>query len=220
VRRTAPPPPLASPAPPAGRPPGLAINSSTGLISGTVANTASLTTPYNVTVTASDGTTSDSTSFTWTISALSVTNPGGNPLTFSATGQSLAYVLTQRTGTLTYYSVWDNYGGLGEKWLQSASGQWYFILAGGQLYRWDGGSGATGTLLGNVGSSYYADPTQLTSPPANQPHATFSFSGITLTGGTLTVTRDSAWVSSMVITVMVSDGTKTDSKIFDVFVTP
>jgi hypothetical protein len=152
--------------------------------------------------------------------SLSATNPSGNPLTFSATGQSLAYVLTQQTGTLTYDPTFDNWGGRNEKWLLAAGGQWYFILPSGELDHWDGSAAASGTPLGNVGTSYYADPTRLTNPPANQPHATFSFSGITLTGATLTVTRDPAWVSTVVITVTVSDGTKSDSKIFDVFVTP
>src|SRR5262249_40846266 len=38
---------------------------------------------------------------------LSVTNPGGGTLMFAATGQSLAYNVTQQTGSLTYVSVWD-----------------------------------------------------------------------------------------------------------------
>ena len=46
-----------------GLPPGLSIDSSTGLISGTIANNASVTTPYNVTVTATDGTDPASTTF-------------------------------------------------------------------------------------------------------------------------------------------------------------
>jgi hypothetical protein len=147
--------------------------------------------------------------------SLSVNNPSGNPLTFSATGQSLAYVLTQQTGTLTYYRVWDNYGGRNEKWLLSANNVWYFILPNGELHRWDGTANqASGPLLGNVGTSYYADPTLLTNPPANEPHATFRF-----TGSTLTITRDLAWTSTVVVTVTVSNGSQSDSKIFDVFVT-
>jgi hypothetical protein len=147
--------------------------------------------------------------------SLNVTNPSGDALTYQASGQSLAYVLTQQTGTLTYVSMWDNYGGKNEKWLQAANGQWYFILPTGELDQWDGTNNqASGTSLGLVGTSYYNDPTLLTNPPANQPHASFSFSG-----NVLTITRDLAWASSMVITVTVSNDQGSDSKTFNVFVT-
>jgi hypothetical protein len=115
---------------------------------------------------------------------------------------------------LTYFSGWDNSGGRGETWLQAHSGQSYFIVANGDLYRRDGGSGATGILLGTVGSGYYDDPARLTNPPANEPHAV-----LTLTGNTLMIIRDLAWVSSLRITVTVSDGLWTDSKTFTVTVT-
>src|SRR5438270_9311740 len=58
-----------------GLPPGLSINSSTGLISGTVSSEAS-TTPYAVTVTASDGTSSSSQRFSWAVAALVLVSPG------------------------------------------------------------------------------------------------------------------------------------------------
>jgi hypothetical protein len=131
------------------------------------------------------------------------------------TAQSLAYGLTQQTGTLTYQSVWDNYYGQNEKWLVSASGVWYFILPNGELYQSDGSDAASGTLLGNVGSSYYADPTLLTNPPANDPHATLSISG-----NTLTITRDLSWVSNMVITVTAANAAGSDITTFTVFVNP
>jgi hypothetical protein len=145
--------------------------------------------------------------------ALSAT--GTAPLTYTATAQSLAYVVTQMTGTLTYNSTFDNWGGRNEKWLLGASGQWYFILPDGTLYQWDGSSQATGTSLGNVGLSYYTNPTLLTNPPVNQPHATVSVSG-----NTLTVTRDLTWTSGIVVTVTVSNSFGSDSKTFNVFVTP
>jgi hypothetical protein len=187
----------------------------------TVSNSqGSDTKSFNVTVTGAapmlapmSNQTIPSSQQTLTVS-LSVTNPSGDPLTYSATGQSLAYVVTQMTGTLTYNSVWDNWGGRGEKWLQATDGTWYFILPSGELDRWDGSGGANGTSLGLVGTSYYSDPTRLTNPPANQPHATFSFSG-----AMLTVTRDLAWVSGIVVTVTVSNDQGSDSKTFDVFVT-
>jgi hypothetical protein len=60
----------------AGLPPGLSINSSTGVISGVVSNSASLTTPYNAVVIATAGSDSASTSFQWNIAALSINDPG------------------------------------------------------------------------------------------------------------------------------------------------
>jgi hypothetical protein len=50
-----------------GLPSGLTINSSTGLISGTVSAGDSANSPYAVTVSASDGTYSDSTSLNWAV---------------------------------------------------------------------------------------------------------------------------------------------------------
>ena len=58
-------------------PPGLSIDTSTGAISGTVAANASLFGPYLTTLTATDGTYTDSQTFTWTVnSPISLTNPG------------------------------------------------------------------------------------------------------------------------------------------------
>jgi hypothetical protein len=59
-----------------GLPTGLGINSSSGLISGTVGTSADSGSPYSVTVTASDGSHNASQSFTWTIAHLTLTNPG------------------------------------------------------------------------------------------------------------------------------------------------
>jgi hypothetical protein len=95
-----------------GLPPGLSVNATTGLISGTVPAGAAAGGPYVPTVTASDGTYSSSATFNWAGSpaaapaapmlsnpggqsslagesvALQVqaTNPGGYPLTYSAVG--------------------------------------------------------------------------------------------------------------------------------------
>jgi hypothetical protein len=59
-----------------GLPSGLTINSSTGVVSGTIAVGADSGSPYTVTVTANDGTVSVSQSFTWTVTHVSLTNPG------------------------------------------------------------------------------------------------------------------------------------------------
>ncbi len=59
-----------------GLPGGLSINNSTGLISGTLASGAASGTPYDVTVTANDGTSSSSQTFAWTVSAINLASPG------------------------------------------------------------------------------------------------------------------------------------------------
>ncbi len=59
-----------------GLPPGLTLDPLAGTISGTLPNSAASSTPYNVTVTASDGMSSNSQSFTWAVGFISLPNPG------------------------------------------------------------------------------------------------------------------------------------------------
>lgn len=59
-----------------------------------------------------------------------------------------------------------NWGGRDERWLQDAAGTWYFIVPDGQLYAWDGGSGATGTLIGEFDATFHQDLSLLYAPPA------------------------------------------------------
>jgi hypothetical protein len=145
---------------------------------------------------------------------LSATHPQGKPLSFSATAESLAYVLDQQLGLFTDGDLWQNWGGRNENWLMGNGGQWYFILPNGELYRWDGSGQATGTLVGIPGASYHAQIDQLYNAQPQQPRAALSISG-----NTLTINRDDGWIGSVVITVTVSDGTLTDSEMFTVFVT-
>ena len=58
-----------------GLPPGLSINSSTGQMTGSIAATADMNSPYSVLVTASDGMASSSQSFTWAVSAINLVSP-------------------------------------------------------------------------------------------------------------------------------------------------
>jgi hypothetical protein len=147
---------------------------------------------------------------------LSATDPDGDVLSFSATGQSLAFLLNQQAGGLTYHPEFDNFFGAGEKWLlASDNATWYFLTSDGTLSLWDGSSAASGANLGNVGTSYYADPNQIPAAPADDPRAT-----LTISGDTLTITRDPSFVSGMVITATVSDGHgHTDSRTFTITVT-
>ncbi len=85
-----------------GLPPGLAINTSTGVISGTVAAGDSVFGPYDVTVTATDGTATDSQYFVWNISSpISLTDPGTQSSTEGGTA-SLSISASYTGGSLTY----------------------------------------------------------------------------------------------------------------------
>jgi hypothetical protein len=105
-----------------GLPSGLSISSSTGLISGTVASTADTSSPYTVTLTATDGTNSNSSTFTWRVSPrVSVTAPNNqtnavgdvvslpvtatdalnSTLTYSATGLPTGLSINSSTGVIS-----------------------------------------------------------------------------------------------------------------------
>src|SRR5262249_5796595 len=136
--------------------------------------------------------------------------------TFSASAQSLAYLFKQQYGLYTDGNLYSNYYGKQEKWVKGGGTGWYFLLPNGELYQWDGVTDdAVGTLLGNVGTSYHQDPYRLVNAAANDAHVSLSVSGTTLT-----ITRDLSWVSAIVITVIASDGKGgTDSETFTVTVT-
>jgi hypothetical protein len=85
----------------AGLPPGLSLNTTTGLISGTLSATADVGSPYNVTVTATDGAHPLTQSFLWTVTGVGVVNPGN--LTSTEGGSvSLQVQATTPSGSLTY----------------------------------------------------------------------------------------------------------------------
>ena len=84
-----------------GLPSGLSINSSTGVISGTIGSGADASSPYSVTITAGDGTNSGSTSFAWDVAHQAVYAPAdqsgieGQPIYLQITGNNGG-------GTMTY----------------------------------------------------------------------------------------------------------------------
>lgn len=87
--------------------PGLSINSSTGLIAGTIAAGAALNSPYTVTAAASDGALSTSQAFVWTVTPhVTVTNPGDRSGLEGAT-VSLQVQATDTGGHTLPYSADD-----------------------------------------------------------------------------------------------------------------
>lgn len=85
-----------------GLPPGLSLNSASGLITGTVGLGAFGSSPYQVTVTATDGGSTSSQSFVWTVTPrVALVNPGDQS---SASGDSVSLQVTATSsgGTLTY----------------------------------------------------------------------------------------------------------------------
>jgi hypothetical protein len=83
-----------------GLPPGLQINPTTGVVSGTLGAGTAAEGPYQTTVTASDGTYYNGATFTWNVSSpIALTNPGTQN---STEGNPVSLALTASDGTLTY----------------------------------------------------------------------------------------------------------------------
>ncbi len=89
-----------------GLPDGLTINTSTGVITGTIPAGATADGPFVVTVTATDGTDYASQTFTWRVqSPITLTNPG-NQSNNKGDTVSLALTATDATGgTMTYTAL-------------------------------------------------------------------------------------------------------------------
>ena len=113
-----------------GLPAGLSINTSTGLITGTISSTAAASSPYSVSITVRDGATVDATdTFTWTVTDVpgpnqpptfdqnlpnrtdpegavinldaGATDPDGDPLTYAATNLPPGLSINTGTGLIT-----------------------------------------------------------------------------------------------------------------------
>ena len=58
-------------------------------------------------------------------------------------------------------SVYEDWGGRGEKWVKGGS-SWYFVTPDGVLTKWDGKAGAHGTVVAALDSRFHDDLTLLT----------------------------------------------------------
>ncbi len=86
-------------------PGGLSIDTTSGLISGTISSGATVGSPFTITVTASDGSNSDSQTFTWTVERrrpVTLTNPGNQSNTEGATVSLPLAASDSGSGTLAY----------------------------------------------------------------------------------------------------------------------
>jgi hypothetical protein len=153
-------------------------------------------------------------------------------LAFAVTTQSSLYLLDQQLNlnapSVANYSLayYQNIRGAQEKYLLNPNGanpvnQWYYLLPDGNLYLFTGNPAAYGTpatllgrLIANVGVAVYQNPALLhNAQPTNVP-VTFQFT--TGNSPTLHIAPGATYVGSFVATVTVSDGSKTDSKSFQV----
>ncbi len=97
---------------------------------------------------------------------LAATDADADPLTFSALGGHLGHALNRNLGLRFQGSLYFNYGGANEKWLESTLNNWYFIKPDGTLTEWDGTANkASGTLVATLDPVYYYHPDLLYAPP-------------------------------------------------------
>jgi hypothetical protein len=73
--------------------------------------------------------------------------------------------LKEELGLHFWRSLYEDFGGLGERWIRGTSA-WYYVVPNGDFYRWNGqpiteSAALTGTLVAELGAEYYRDPSLL-----------------------------------------------------------
>lgn len=114
-----------------------------------------------------------------------------------AAGRESAFEIDQQLDFYSGGNLWENWGGLGERWLQARqdSDRWYFILPSGQLRLWDEVSGTpagtplNGSLVAELDPSIHADPTLLIDVAARE---------VTITAGTQLANQDFGFTQNIV----------------------
>jgi hypothetical protein len=152
---------------------------------------------------------------------LSATDADGDALSYSGlitSVTSLAYQLDYWFGLTYAGDYYQNAHGHNEKWLTSASGDWYCILPSGEFRKWTGSDAttfATSGVVTTLTSGYYADPSRLWDA---QPGSTAQVS-VSAQGNQLRLDPVAGFVGSFVVQATVSDGTATVNQTFTVTVT-
>ena len=109
--------------------------------------------------------------------------PNGWRQTFPDGGNSLAYDLDQAHNLRFTGNLFENWGGLGEKWIRGDD-QWYFITPAGNLHRWDNSpkSNLTGDLVAALGGQFHASPSLLYNAQPNSLRALTVSTGQNVSG--------------------------------------
>ena len=133
---------------------------------------------------------------------LAASDPNGDSLSYSASAQSIEFQLDQTLGlTAISGDEYFNWGGRNEKWINSASGDWYYITPDGRFYRWLGGSLSSDPLVEQLSTADYANTALLHSAQPNLAPVVLSISG-----NTLTINPTDTYHGRFVVTVTVNDG--------------
>jgi hypothetical protein len=223
-----------------GLPTGLSIGSATGLISGTVGTTADLNGPYTVGVTATDGTTTVSEAFTWTIDpVLSLTSVSDqvdalgdtvslqmsandslyNLVSYSATGLPGGFAINAATGLITGFATAGDVTASPYSVTVKASDG---IYSASESFKWTIGN----IQLASPGNqqNILGDPVSLAATPYynGTGNVTYSASGLppglSVDAGTGAITGTIATTASTTTpytaTLSATDGTNTATQVF------
>jgi hypothetical protein len=73
-------------------------------------------------------------------------------------------------------SEFEDWGGLGEKWIRGGSDDWYFVTPDGALTKWDGSGRAKGAFVGTFDTRFHEDTSLLTDAVTRLTDASAAFS--------------------------------------------
>ena len=107
-------------------------------------------------------------------------------------------------------NYYTNHMGNQERWIRNRNGNWHFLLPDGGLYRWQG-SFSNSTVIAQLGSHVYEDPTLLTDPVPVPVIATRTDDGLTME------TTDE-YTGQISVRINASDGYETISQIIQITV--
>ncbi|MCX5677294.1 MAG: C2 family cysteine protease [Planctomycetota bacterium] len=128
--------------------------------------------------------------------SLPATDPGGDTVQYTASARPCgleAYELKARLDLVRYI----NWGGSGQKWLQSRSGAWFLLAADGKVRRF-----TSGQVEGQVGAEYYANPQLLIDAQAPAPLDV----SVAVAGNQLIIDPADGYAGKFQVSVTASDG--------------